>query len=159
MIKSSSSRLELSGASFEGTNFSLLRFPSAGRSSPSASLWDLITATSCISVLHPDGFTKGPEWIRPTRFTGVVHVHEALKKQTLDSQTTSKGPRRERVEEVGKLEDISRHETRGEKQHHTIMGMMMLFCCALRLVTDWPLTTRKTCCFDLACRAGILEML
>lgn len=61
---------------------------------------------------------------------------KALKKQTLDSQTTSKGPRRERVEEVGKLEDISRHETRGEKQHHTIMGMMMLFCCTLRLVTD-----------------------
>lgn len=163
MIKSSSSRLELSGVSFEGMlkepRLLAPAIPSAGTSSPSASLWDLITATSCMGVLHPDGFTKAHEWVRPTCSTGMVNVLEGFEEADSDRQTASKGPQRERVLEVGKLEDISRHEIRGEKRHHTIMGMMMLFCNALRLVTYWPLTTGKTCCFDLACRAGILEML
>lgn len=66
-------------------------------------------------------------------------------KDTFVSQTSSKSPWRERVDVGVKCRDISWHETRGENLYHTITRMMMLFSCTWKLVTVWPLTTRKTC--------------
>lgn len=157
MIKSNSSGLELWGVSF------LRYMPSAWRSR-STLLWYLIRATSCISVnLHQCPLSqqvhKRPR-VGPSHsfYWFGLHPWSLWRRRllTLEHHQRVLGER-ERVEEGGKLEDISWHETR-ENLYHTIMCAMMLFCCTLKLVTDWPLTKRKTCCFDLIFHTGILEI-
>lgn len=141
MTKSRSCHLELRGVVFGGAD------------DPVHPRWDLITAPSCISVLQPH---KRPR-VTPSHpfYRCRPHPSRLWRRRLLILQHHQRG--RDGGKEGGKLEEISRHETKGENLRSTITCTMMLFCCTSRLVTDWPLTTGRRCSFHLTHSAGLSE--